>query len=161
MPTKAALSARSRKERIWFSCCGRWPSSPSPWPHLNVESSRTFGGSKKRATFNTDLSPLEKYFKWAVYAKFLGKKWSWVRLLWGLRGSASGRESRRKSWLKQKLTSLVKVELTNGWPYGFIVNHHYPLLTGCLIAQSKVDPLWVDDYRPSWLAITWPAVGWP
>ena len=75
--------------------------------------------------------------------------------------AVNGPGSRRKSWLKQKLTSLVKVELTNGWPYGFIVNHHYPLLTGCLIAQSKVDQLWVDDYRPSWLAITWPAVGWP
>ena len=106
MPTKAALSARSRKERIWFSCCGRWPSSPSPWPHLNVESSRTFGGSKKRATFNTDLSPLEKYFKWAVYAKFLGKKWSWVRLLWGLRGSASGREWDRDA----------RVDSNKSWP---------------------------------------------
>ena len=93
------IDQNNMKPNVWWQLkCDFTVVTTSPPPlftvttDLNVESSRTFGGSKKRATFNTDLSPLEKYFKWAVYAKFLGKKWSWVRLLWRLRGSASGRE---------------------------------------------------------------------
>ena len=56
---------------------------------LNVESSRTFGGGKKWATFNTDLSPFESAQRYFVpngrsMLSSLGKKWSWVRLLWRL-----------------------------------------------------------------------------
>ena len=56
---------------------------------LNVESSRTFAGGKKRATFNTDLSPFESAQRYFVpngrsMLSSLGKKWSWVRLLWRL-----------------------------------------------------------------------------
>ena len=75
---------------MWFYCCDHLsPSLFTVTTDLNVESSRTFGGGKKRATFNTDLSPFESAQRYFVpngrsMLSSLGKKWSWVRLLWRL-----------------------------------------------------------------------------
>ena len=75
---------------MWFYCCDHLPPSLfTVTTDLNVESSRTFGGGKKRATFNTDLSPFESAQRYFVpngrsMLSSLGKKWSWVRLLWRL-----------------------------------------------------------------------------
>ena len=75
---------------MWFYCCDHLPPSLfTVTTDLNVESSRTFAGGKKRATFNTDLSPFESAQRYFVpngrsMLSSLGKKWSWVRLLWRL-----------------------------------------------------------------------------
>ena len=90
------IDQSNMKPNVWWQLkCDFTVVTTSPPPlftvttDLNVESSRTFGGGKKRATFNTDLSPFESAQRYFVpngrsMLSSLGKKWSWVRLLWRL-----------------------------------------------------------------------------